>query len=97
MADQKKEKKRLIERIPAKIRRVIVLLIEIFGTFFSLYVSIYVMIVQPAMALYSEYRSHTLKASHLFIDILSFIFALTAGGGLWCLFDIIAGIFRDRD
>ena len=97
MADKKKEKKRLAERIPAKIRKVIVVLIEIFGTLFSLYVSIYVMIVQPALALYSEYKSHTLTAQHLFIDILSFIFAMTAGGGLWCLFDIIAGIFRDRD
>jgi hypothetical protein len=55
------------------------------------------MLIEPAISLYKSFMAHTLGIKELFVDIVSFSLAATVGGTVWCIFDIIAGLFRERE
>ena len=91
----KKEKKKKI--ITPVIKKLLVFLIGLFGTLLALFVGGYVMFISPVMHLFREWRSDTLTTIGIFRCMISVLLASTAGGGIWCFFDIIAGLFRERE
>lgn len=77
---------------------------KILAAFFSLlaivmlvYVGGYRLVILPLKDIYHCYIENAWTLKRLFIDIIKIFFSATVGGGLWCLFDIIAGFFRDDD
>lgn len=55
------------------------------------------MFLHPLWELLQELKAGTVTKQDVFLCALSVFFAATAGGGIWCAFDILANFFRDRD
>ncbi len=79
------------------IRRMLVVGFGLLGTVLALYIGGYLLFICPVRHLYSCFLAGTLTKKKIIIDVIQIFFASTAGGGVWCLFDIIGGRFRDRD
>jgi hypothetical protein len=94
---QNKERKSIISTLTPAAKKLIVILLSLAGTFLSVYIGGYVMLIAPAMSLYREFIAHTLTIKDLFVDIVSFSLAATVGGTIWCIFDIVAGLFREKE
>ena len=77
------------------LRKLFAILFSILGTFLAVYVGGWLLFVQPVQAMLVAFTAGTLTRHMLVITIVKIFFAATAGGGLWCVCDIIAGIFRD--
>jgi hypothetical protein len=81
----------------ARLRHFLVHLLGIGGTLLAIYVSGWVMFLEPLIAIYREYRAGTMTYGDILKVAISVAMAATAGGGIWCAFDILANFFRDRD
>ncbi len=79
------------------VRKLLSVLISIFGTFMMIYIAGYLMFLEPIRQLYIAFTEDTLTASLLFTSLIKLFFCATMGGAIWCIFDIIAGLFRDED
>ncbi len=69
---------------------------SIFGTLLALYVGGYLMFIRSVGYLYNSFILGSVSKEGLIIAIICIFFATTVIGFIWCLFDIIAGIFRDN-
>ena len=78
------------------IKRMLALFLSFAGVVMSLYVGGYLLFLQPLISLYHHYLNNTITMHYLFVIFIKVFFAATAGGGVWCIFDIIAGFFRDN-
>lgn len=78
------------------IRKVVSVLLGLMGTLLAIYVGGYWLFIRPARFLYAGFLAGTLTKKALLICIIKIFLASTAGGGIWCIFDIIAGHFRDE-
>ncbi len=76
--------------------RLFAVFFSLLGTVLALYVGGWVLFIHPVHALFLAFSAGTLTRTMLIITIVKIIFAATAAGGIWCVCDIIAGIFRDR-
>ena len=81
----------------ARLRHFLVFLLVIGGTVLAVYVSGWVMFLHPLLAIYKEYRAGTMTFGDILKVAISIAMATTAGGGIWCAFDILANFFRVRD
>ena len=81
----------------ARLRHFLVHLLGIGGTLLAIYVSGWVMFLEPLIAIYREYQAETMTYGDILKVAISVAMAATAGGGIWCAFDILANFFRDRD
>ena len=79
-----------------KLRRVMELILSIGGTLLSLYVGGYLLFIRPIMTLYALFTSGGLTTFLLFRYVIEIFLSMTVAGAMWCLFDILAGKFRDR-
>ena len=78
------------------IRKVISVVLGLMGTLLAIYVGGYWLFLRPVRFLYVGFLAGTLTKKSLLICIIKIFLASTAGGGIWCIFDIIAGHFRDE-
>ncbi len=78
------------------IRKVLAMGFSLLGTFLALYVGGYWLFVRPVRFLYMHLMAGSLTSKSLIVCIIKIFLASTAGGGLWCVCDIIAGKFRDE-
>ena len=78
-----------------KLRRVMELILSIGGTLLSIYVGGYLLFIRPLMILYGLFTTGGLTTFLLFRYVIEIFLSMTVGGALWCMFDILAGKFRD--
>ncbi len=78
------------------IRKILAIGISVLGTVLALYVGGYWLFIRPVRYLYLGFLAGTLTKKSLLIAIIKIFIASTAGGGVWCVCDIIAGHFRDE-
>lgn len=78
------------------IRRVLAITFSILGTVLALYFGGYWLFIRPVRYLYISLMAGTLTRKSLLICIIKIFLASSAGGGIWCVCDIIAGRFRDE-
>lgn len=76
-------------------KKALAVLFSVLGTVLGLYVGGYCLFVRPVYWLVTGFTGGTLTASILIINVFKIFIASTIGGGIWCVCDIIAGIFRD--
>ena len=79
------------------IRKLISILISLGGTLFSTYISGYWLLIRPVQNLYNAYVAHSISAPLILNSVIRIFFAATVFGGMWCIFDILAGFFRDEE
>lgn len=91
------EVKAMENKSHARLRHFLVHLLGIGGTLLAIYVSGWVMFLEPLIGIYREYRAGTMTYGDILKVAISVAMAATAGGGIWCAFDILANFFRDRD
>lgn len=78
-------------------RKTIAILISLFGSLLALYTGGYVLFLLPLLGLYKAFTTGSLTLSLLLRDLIMIFFAATVGGAIWCVFDILAGFFRDHE
>ncbi len=78
-------------------RHLLVIVFDLIGTILALYVGGYLLFLRPIYRMVVAYRMGTLVLPGLLRGVIAVVMASTAGGGIWCVFDIIAGIFRDKE
>ncbi|MBO6214484.1 MAG: hypothetical protein J6N76_02980 [Lachnospiraceae bacterium] len=78
-------------------RRVMELILSIGGTLLSVYVGGYLLLIRPVLKLYGLFMAGGLTTPLLFRYVIEVFLSMTVGGAIWCLFDILAGKFRDRE
>ncbi|MCR5416251.1 MAG: hypothetical protein K6E79_05605 [Pseudobutyrivibrio sp.] len=76
-------------------KKAMAVLFSLLGTVLGLYIGGYWLFVRPVYWLFVGFRTGTLTAHILIINIIKIFVASTVGGGIWCIFDIIASQFRD--
>lgn len=69
--------------------------LSVAGTIMMIYVGGYLLFVAPLLSLYQHFLDQSLTGRLLLVDLIKIFFAGTAGGAIWCIFDIAAGYFRD--
>ncbi len=75
--------------------KVIAKLISIVGAGLALFVAGYIFLIKPIYTIFTGFMQDTLTSKDLLINIVLIFLAATVGGGIWIVFDMIAGIFRD--
>ena len=65
------------------------------GTLLSVYVGGYWLLFRPLRNIYLAYTVGSITWHLLFNSFIRIFLSATVAGGIWCLFDIIAGFFRD--
>ncbi len=94
---EQKKRKNIISTLTPAAKKLIVILLSLAGTVLAVYIGGYMMLISPAIELYRSFLAHTLTIKQIFIDIVSFSLAATVGGTIWCVFDILAGLFREKE
>ena len=80
-----------------RFRRAMELILSIGGTLLSIYVGGYLLLIRPMLKLYGLFVAGGLTTPLLFRYVIEIFLSMTVGGAMWCLFDILAGKFRDRE
>lgn len=70
--------------------------ISLFGTLLAIYVGGYWLLFRPVCFLIDGFASGLLSRHDLIICIVKIFLASTVAGAIWCVFDIIAGKFREE-
>ena len=70
--------------------------ISLLGTLLAIYVGGYWLLFRPVCFLINGFTAGILTRQDLIICIVKIFLASTAAGAIWCVFDIIAGKFRDE-
>lgn len=78
------------------VRKIIAVLLGLLGTILAIYIGGYWLFIRPVRYLYVGFLAGTLTKKSLIICIIKILLSSTAGGGIWCAFDIFAGHFRDE-
>ena len=79
------------------LRKAIAILLSLGGTLLALYVAGYWLFVRPIHNLYLGYTAHAITLPLLLNSFIRVFFSATVFGAIWCLFDILAGFFRDDE
>ncbi len=77
-------------------RKILAVLFGLLGTVLSVYVGGYWLFIRPVRFLMDGFMAGTLTRHTLIVCIIKIVLASTAAGGIWVIFDIIAGHFRDN-
>ena len=77
------------------VRKILELTFSIGGSLLSVYVAGYWLFFRPVRWLITSYTAGTMTRSGIIFSVVKIFLASTVGGGIWCIFDIIAGKFRD--
>ncbi len=81
-------------------KKVVFKILDIFfsvmGSVVGLYVGGYLMFVRSVAYLYTGFTGGGITRRGFVISIICIFMATTVIGFFWCLFDIIAGVFRDK-
>ncbi len=77
------------------IRKLLDIVFSILGAVLAIYVGGYWLFLRPVYFLVTAYKTATITPHLLIVCIIKILVASTAGGGIWCICDIIAGKFRD--
>jgi hypothetical protein len=81
--------------VKKQIHKLMVILLQLAGTLLSIYVGGYWLLFRPVQFLYTGFVAGTLTSHELIICIVKIFLASTVAGGIWSIFDIMAGCFRD--
>ena len=76
-------------------KKALAVFFSILGSVLGLYIGGYWLFARPVYWLVTGFSAGTLTSRTLLICIIKIFIASTVGGGIWCICDIIAGIFRD--
>ena len=79
------------------LKKVLAVGLSLFGTALAAYVGGSWLLSRPVRYLIVGFSAGTLTKGNLVICIVKIFFASTASGGIWCVFDIIAGKFREEE
>lgn len=79
------------------LRKILAVGFSILGTLLAIYVGGYWLFLRPVRSLFVAFTSGALTKNVLVICVVKIFLASTAGGGIWCICDIIAGKFRDEE
>lgn len=77
-------------------RKILAVAFSALGTFLAIYIGGYWLFLRPVRFLFVYFTSGELTRQMLVVCVVKIFLASTAGGGLWCICDIIAGHFRDE-
>lgn len=83
------------KELKKQVRRILAWLISLVGTLLAIYIGGYWLLFRPVRFLYLGFLAGSLTKKSFFVCIVKIFFASTAAGGIWSVFDIIAGHFRD--
>lgn len=78
------------------LRKFLAVGISLFGTLLAIYVGGYRLLFRPVCLLINEFSAGSLTRQDLIGCIIKIFLASTIAGAIWCIFDIIAGKFRDE-
>ena len=78
-------------------KKVMAILLSLFGTLLALYVGGYWLLIRPIHNLYLGYMHHSLSLALLLNSFVRIFFSATVFGSIWCIFDILAGFFREEE
>ena len=78
-----------------RVRKLLAWLLSAAGTLLAIYIGGYWLLFRPVRYLYLGFLAGSLTKKSLFVCIVKIFFASTAAGGIWSIFDIMAGHFRD--
>jgi hypothetical protein len=76
-------------------KKALAIFFSLLGSALGLYIGGYWLFARPVYWLVTGFTGGTLTAGILIINIFKIFIASTIGGGIWCVCDIIAGLFRD--
>ena len=77
-------------------RRLLATAFSIVGSVLAFYVGGYLLFIRPVYFLAVAFKASNITAHLLIVSIFKICMSSTAGGGIWCICDIIAGKFRDQ-
>ena len=77
------------------IRKILAVTFGILGTALAIYVGGYLLLFRPMRHLLVGFAAGALTRSDLIISVIKIFFFFFSAGAIWCVFDIIAGKFRD--
>ena len=78
-------------------KKVMELLLSIGGTILGLYLCGYWLLFDPLRNLYVGYMNHAITWGLLLNSFIRIFFCATVFGAIWCIFDILAGFFREDE
>lgn len=78
------------------LKRFLAVSISLFGTLLAIYVGGYWLLFRPVCFLIDGFSSGLLSRHDLIVCIVKIFLASTVAGAIWCVFDIIAGKFREE-
>ena len=73
------------------------LLLSIGGTILGLYLCGYWLLYDTIRCLYIGYTTHSITWGLLLNSFIRVFFCATVFGAIWCIFDILAGFFREDE
>lgn len=79
----------------SSIRRLLAVAFRVIGTVIAFYIGGFCLFIRPVYKLVMAYKTGSMTGHLLLVSIFKICMASTAGGGIWCIFDIISGKFRD--
>ncbi|MCR5546718.1 MAG: hypothetical protein K6F30_09630 [Lachnospiraceae bacterium] len=79
------------------LRKAMALFLSLGGTLLALYVGGYWLLFRPLRNLYVGYIEHIITWRLLLNSFIRIFLAATVFGSIWCVFDILAGFFRDEE
>ncbi len=79
------------------IKKVLSWFFYIMGWVVGIFVGGFLLFIQPVYQLITSLIAGNLTIMMLVICIVKIFVASTVGGAIWCVFDIIAGLFREID
>lgn len=77
-------------------KKALAVIFSVLGSVLGLYIGGYLLFARPVYILVTGFTAGTLTSRRLIICIIEIFVASTIGGGIWCVFDIIASRFRDE-
>ncbi len=78
-------------------RHAIIILLDLLGTLLALYVGGVLMFALPLYHMVTDLKANTLTSGQLIRSVISILLASTSAGGIWCIFDILASLFREKE
>ncbi len=79
------------------LRKFLSVFISLGGTLLSAYLCGYWLLIRPILNLYHGYIDHAITLPLILNSVIRIFISSTIFGGLWCVFDILAGFFRDEE
>lgn len=78
-------------------KKIMAILLSLIGTLLAIYIGGYWLLIRPIRNLYIGYLEHAISLALLLNSFVRIFFSATVFGGIWCVFDILAGFFREEE